>query len=148
MAKIESAWHKYPEYVIELKPAPGLTRVWLGDTLIAETSRAVLLEETKHVDRLYIPEGDLKWEYYAETDLHTICPFKGECDYWTVTTPDGTVENVVWAYRDPFPEVAGIKGLVCFYQDRVRIEITDESGETRPFTSREWTPFTPEDWKK
>lgn len=148
MATIESAWARYPEYVIELKPSPGVARVYLGDTLIAESAAAVVMEETKHIDRLYIPEADLRWEYFTSTELQTICPFKGQCDYWTVTTPDATAEDVVWAYRDPFPEVAGIKGLVCFYQDRVRIEITDDNGATRPFTSRDWTPFTPEDWKK
>jgi uncharacterized protein (DUF427 family) len=30
---------------------------------------------------------------------------------------------VAWTYRDPYPEVARIRGFVAFYQDRVTVEI-------------------------
>ena len=34
--------------------------------------------------------------------------------------PDYRVEeNLLWGYDDPFDEVAGLKGYVAFYPDRV-----------------------------
>lgn len=33
--------------------------------------------------------------------------------------------GVVWTYRTPFDEVAGIRGYVCFGQDRVSVELED-----------------------
>jgi uncharacterized protein (DUF427 family)/acyl-CoA thioesterase len=133
-AEIESAWGKYPDYKIEILPSPGTARVWYGDTLLAESDKARLLTETKHVDRLYIPEADVRWEHFERSDLHTICPFKGQADYWTLTASDPAEKNIVWAYPDPFDEVAGIQGHVAFYQDRVRIEIEDRWADGEGYT--------------
>jgi uncharacterized protein (DUF427 family) len=94
--KIESAWPKYPDYRIDLVPSRGTARVWHGDLLLAESDRAVRLEETKHVDRLYFPEADVRWEHFTATDLHTICPFKGQADYWSLTAADPPLDNLVW----------------------------------------------------
>jgi uncharacterized protein (DUF427 family) len=106
---IESAWARYPDYRIDLVPNRGTARVWHGDLLLAESDRAVRLQETKHVDRLYFPNEDVRWDLFQATDHHTICPFKGQADYWSLTAVDPAEENVVWAYRTPFPEVAGIE---------------------------------------
>ncbi len=125
MTEIESAWDRYPEYRIDIRPCRATARARLGDLLLAESDSCLLVEETKHVDRLYFPEGDVRWELFEPTDLHTICPFKGQADYWTLTASDPPEENVVWTYREPMVEVAGIEGFVCFYQERVRI-VLDE----------------------
>jgi uncharacterized protein (DUF427 family)/acyl-CoA thioesterase len=129
VTKVESAWGKYPDYRIDVVPVPGTARVWFGDLLLAETTSALRLEETKHVDRLYIPESDVNWEHFQANDDHTICPFKGEADYWSLTAVDPPEKNIVWAYRTPFDEVAPIKGHVAFYQERTRIEIDERWAE-------------------
>jgi uncharacterized protein (DUF427 family)/acyl-CoA thioesterase len=122
---IESAWSRFPDYRIDLVPCRATARVWLGDLLLAESASCARLEEIDHVDRLYFPEADVRWELFAPTDHHTVCPFKGQADYWTLTATDPHEENLVWAYRAPFDEVAGIKGYVAFYQERLRIELED-----------------------
>ncbi len=124
--EIENAWPSNPDYVIDLVPEPLTARVWYGDVLLAESTACLRVEETRHVDRLYFPEADVKWEHFEESVAHTICPFKGEASYWTLTAADPAEKNVVWTYRDPFDEVAGIKGYVCFYQDRLRVELVEE----------------------
>jgi uncharacterized protein (DUF427 family)/acyl-CoA thioesterase len=126
MTVIESAWGRYPGYRIDLVPVRATAKAWHGDLLLAESTGAVRLEETKHVDRLYFPEEDVRWELFEPTELHTICPFKGEADYWSLTAGEQPEENVVWAYRQPFDEVGGIKGLVCFYHERVQVVLEEE----------------------
>jgi acyl-CoA thioesterase-2 len=126
MAQIESAWGRYPDYRIDLVPVPVTARVWHGDVLVAESDACLRLEETKHVDRLYFPEADVRWELFEPTDHHSICPFKGEADYWTLTAADPPEENVVWTYRQPFDEVAGIKGYVAFYHERLRVVLDEQ----------------------
>ena len=74
---------------------------------------------------MYFPEADVNWDLFAPNDHHSICPFKGEADYWTLTANDAAEENLVWTYRQPFDEVAGIKGYVAFYHERVRIELEE-----------------------
>lgn len=152
--EIESAWPRYPDYHIDLLAAPGPAQVWAGDLLLAESDRCLVVKETKHVDRLYFPEEDVRWEFFEATEHHTICPFKGQADYWTLTAAgnaDASMEwahrpisgsrppeeNIVWTYRSPFPEVAGLEGYVCFYHERLRVVV----GEVWDDGSTVWTRF-------
>jgi uncharacterized protein (DUF427 family)/acyl-CoA thioesterase len=125
MTEIESAWAKYPDYEINLVPCGATARVWLGDLLLAESDSCLRVEETKHVDRLYFPEADVHWDLFAPNDHHSICPFKGEADYWTLTANDLAEENLAWTYRQPFDQVGGLKGYVAFYHERVRVELEE-----------------------
>ncbi|HEV3282255.1 MAG TPA: DUF427 domain-containing protein [Acidimicrobiales bacterium] len=138
MAVVESAWHRYPDYRIDLVAVQGTARVWHGELLLAESTEALRLIETDHVERLYLPEGDVRLERLDSNDHHTICPFKGEADYWSLGQgkPDDT--NVFWTYRNPFPEVVGIKGYLGVYHEDVRVEIEtgwdgDSTTSTVPF---------------
>lgn len=132
MTVIESAWPKYPDYRIDLIPLEHTARVWFGDVLLAETDRGLLVRETRHVDRLYIPREDVNWDHLTISEgIHTVCPFKGQADYTDLTAVDPPETNIVWTYRDPFAEVSGIKDHVCFYQERTRTEI-DEPGPVDP----------------
>ncbi len=74
----------------------------------------------------------MRWEHFEPTDARTICPFKGQASYWTLTASDPPEDNVVWTYRDPFDEVAGILGYVAFYQDRVRVEVDEHWPDDDP----------------
>jgi acyl-CoA thioesterase II len=124
--QIESAWPKYPDYRIDLLPIHQTARVWFGGLLLAESRNSLRLQETRHVHRLYFPEADVRWEHFTFAEgVHTICPFKGEADYWDLTAVEPAEENLVWTYREPLHEVAGIRGYVCFYDERVRVEIDE-----------------------
>jgi acyl-CoA thioesterase II len=123
MVKVESAWGKYPGYEITLEDDGVVARAWHGDLLLAESKHALRLVETKHVDRLYFPVEDVRWELFTPSEHFTICPFKGVATYWSLTAVDPPEADIVWTYSDPFDEVGGIKEFVCFYQERVRIEL-------------------------
>ncbi|HEV2368401.1 MAG TPA: DUF427 domain-containing protein [Acidimicrobiales bacterium] len=126
MVQIESAWPRYPDYRIDLTVLPARARARHGNLVLAESSTCLLVEETDHVPRLYFPVDHVRFDLLAPTDHHTICPFKGQADYWSLTAVEPALENVVWAYATPFDEVAGLIGHVCFYDDRVTVEIVDE----------------------
>jgi acyl-CoA thioesterase II len=124
--EIESAWPKYPDYRIDLIPVEQTVRVWYGDLLLAESTGCLRVEETKHVDRLYVPESDVHWEHFTFAEgVHTVCPFKGQADYWDLTAVDPVESGIAWAYPAPFDEVGGIKSFIAFYQDRTRIEFDE-----------------------
>ena len=123
MAVIESAWESHPGYRIDLVPYRGVARAWHGDLLLAESTGALRVIETDHVERLYFPEGVVRLDLFAANDHHTICPFKGEADYWTLTAVTPGVEDVFWTYRDLFDEVAGLKGYLGVYHEKVRVEL-------------------------
>jgi uncharacterized protein (DUF427 family)/acyl-CoA thioesterase len=132
MTAIESAWTTRPDYRISITPLGRMARVWFGDLLVAESDGCLLLEEQDHVDRLYFPASAVRWEHFtAAGDVHTVCPFKGRADYWNLTAVDPVETGLVWAYPDPLEQVGAIKGYVCFYQERTRIEV-DESWPNDP----------------
>jgi uncharacterized protein (DUF427 family)/acyl-CoA thioesterase len=133
MTAIESAWTRRPDYRINITPLETTARVWYRDLLVAESDRCLLLEEQDHVDRLYFPASDVRWEHFTSAEgVHTVCPFKGQADYWDLTAVDPVETGLVWAYPDPFEQVGGIKDHVCFYQDRTRIEIDEQWPNDRP----------------
>jgi uncharacterized protein (DUF427 family)/acyl-CoA thioesterase len=125
MAAVESAWGRYPGYRVDLVPWRGRGRVRLGGRLLAESDACLIVQESDHAAQLYFPEASVAWEQFAATDHHTICPFKGEADYWTCVASDPPLENVAWSYRAPFEEVAGLAGYVAFYPDRLEVELVE-----------------------
>ncbi len=129
MSEIESAWGRYPGYAIDLIPWSGRGRATFNGATVAESDSCLIVKESDHQDQLYFPMDDVAWKHFTETELHTVCPFKGEADYWTLAVGGETEENVVWAYRRPFTEVAGLDGYVAFYTDRVQVELLEEVAE-------------------
>lgn len=90
-------------------------RVMHAGRVLAESTRPLLLRETGCPVRYYIPEGDVHTELLTASETRTYCPFKGTASYWSL--PDAP--DLVWAYPDPKPEVAEIKGHLCFYDTKV-----------------------------
>jgi len=125
MATVESAWGRYPDYRVDVVPYIGTARAWHGDLLVAESASALRVLETDHVERLYLPERDVRLDLFEPSDHHTRCPFKGEADYWTLRATDPPVEDLLWAYRTPFDEVAGLRGHLGVYHERVRVELEE-----------------------
>jgi len=76
MTKIEKAWSKYPGYRIDVVPMAGRVRVTHGDLLLAESDGCLRVEESNHVDRIYLPEGDVNWELFEERGGHGV-PVQG-----------------------------------------------------------------------
>lgn len=123
MDKTRSAYADYPGYRVDLLPQAARVRVWQGETLLADSRRTLRVEETAHRDVIYFPEADVRLELFDPSDHHTFCPFKGEADYLSLARGGRPDPNLVWTYRKPFAEVAGLAGYVAFYADRVRIDV-------------------------
>jgi acyl-CoA thioesterase-2 len=136
VSEAKSIWERYPDHRVDLVPCHDTVRVWHGDRLLAESRSCIRVVESKHVDRMYFPEADVRWELFEPTAHHTICPFKGDASYWTLAG-DPPEENVVWAYHEPVEQVAGLRGHVAFYQERLRIEVQENwPGEPDPLPAR------------
>lgn len=113
---------KRPEHKITIAPHAVRVRAVVGDTVIGESDRALLVEETGHAPVLYLPLDDVAAELLARTEHSTYCPFKGDATYWSVRFGDETLDNVVWGYDRPFDEMAALKGHVAFYTTGVARE--------------------------
>ncbi len=108
-----------PDHPITVTPNPKRVRVTLGGTVIAETTRALTLQEASYKPVQYIPRADAEMALLARTDRSTHCPYKGDASYYTIEAGGRRAENAVWSYESPFPAMAAIEGHLAFYPDRV-----------------------------
>ena len=94
-------------------------RVVIDGTTVADTDRPTLVFETNWPPRYYIPPQDVHMEFLEPSNAKTRCPYKGIASYWSFKAADGLKRNIVWSYQDPIPECPKIKGLLCFFNERV-----------------------------
>lgn len=136
MSAVRSAWPDHPGYRIDLVPCRGRAIVRIGDTILAESTRAVRVIETDHVERLYLPEQDVSMGLLEANDHATICPFKGQASYWSFSKGEPPVEDVFWTYLEPFAEVAGLLGMIGVYHEKVTVEVRSEWADGATSTNR------------
>lgn len=106
-----------PDHPITIEPHEGRVTVRVAGTLVADTTAALSLKEASYPAVLYIPRSDVDTSHLVATDKESYCPYKGEASYFTVEAEDGSVvEDVIWSYEKPYPEVAEIAGHVAFYE--------------------------------
>ena len=127
MAEQESWYERYPDYRVDLSTGATPMKAVFNGAEVAASERPLIVAETNHEPVVYFPLEDVRLEFFAATDHHTFCPFKGEASYWTLDVNGETAENVLWAYPEPLPEVAGLKGFAAFYSDRVTITEANEA---------------------
>src|SRR6266576_4813519 len=113
-----------PDHPISIQHNPVRVVVSIACHVVADTRSALTLREATYPPVQYIPREDVDLSQLERTDHATYCPYKGDCNYYSVPAGGKKSVNAVWTYEDPFPAVEEIKGHVAFYPDRV-----DEIGE-------------------
>ncbi|TDB86618.1 DUF427 domain-containing protein [Actinomadura sp. 7K534] len=108
-----------PEHRLFMHDFPRRVRARFGGETVLDTERGQLLHETGLLPVLYVPEEDVRTDLLEKTDHTTHCPFKGDASYWTVRAGDRVSENAVWAYPEPKPETAWLRGFMAFYWRRM-----------------------------
>ncbi|MGO9823202.1 MAG: DUF427 domain-containing protein [Solirubrobacteraceae bacterium] len=114
-----------PYHRIDVLATDRQIRVSLDGELLAETSRALGLFESNLPARWYIPREDVV-AALEPSETVTRCPYKGTAGYYSVV-PDG--KDLVWYYDEPLAEVGRIRGMLCFFNERVDIELDGELQE-------------------
>ena len=83
---------------------------WNGVTL-AESDQTVIVEGNH-----YFPAESINRNYFAESDTHTSCPWKGEARYYSIVAGDQENKDAAWYYPDPKPAAENITGRVAFWR--------------------------------
>lgn len=109
-------------------------QVRLDGVVLADTRAPVLLFETGLPTRYYIDRTDVDFAHLMASDTRTECPYKGATsEYWSVRVGDAVHPDLAWTYQFPYPSLAGIAGLVAFYNEKVDL-LVDGSPLARPHT--------------
>lgn len=98
-------------------------RVLVEGSVVANTKRPMLLFETGLPVRYYIPKLDVRMDLLSATSTRTRCPYKGEAVYWSLDVDGHHLEDIVWSYPAPIPEIPKIENLLSFYNEKVDIEV-------------------------
>jgi uncharacterized protein (DUF427 family) len=116
--KIPDATHP-----ITIEATAGRVVVRVGDTLVADSTRALSLRESTYPTAYYVPVADVDPTLLRPSSNETYCPFKGDASYYSIVTADAEVIDAVWTYEQPYDAVSPIAGHLAFYADRVDIAV-------------------------
>ena len=108
-----------PDHPIDITPNPKRVKVTFRGKVVAETTRALTLQEASYPAVFYIPREDAAMALYQRSERRTHCPYKGDASYYSLPGEGG--ENLVWSYEAPFPAMAAITGHLAFYPNKVEI---------------------------
>ena len=118
-----------PDHPISIQRNAARVVVSAAGRVVADTGNALTLREADYPAVQYIPREDVDFSQLERTDHATYCPYKGDCNYYSIPAAGKKSINAVWSYEEPFPAVAQIREHVAFYPDRV-----DEIAEQLPTT--------------
>ena len=122
-----------PYHRVDVLPTSRHIRVSLDGEVLAESDQAVALFESNLPTRWYLPRADVSAQL-EPSDTVTRCPYKGTAAYFSVRRENGdTVKDLIWRYDEPLPAVDKIAGRLCFFNERVEVEVDGEP-EPRPDT--------------
>jgi uncharacterized protein (DUF427 family) len=83
---------------------------WNGATL-AESDDTVVVE-----DNHYFPPESINREYFADSDTHTTCAWKGVASYKTIQVDGQSNADAAWFYPEPKDAAANIKDYFAFWK--------------------------------
>jgi len=107
-----------PAHQITTRPSLRHIRVELEGQVLAETDRAVELDETGLPTRFYIPRDDVRMELLEPSATTSHCPFKGDATYFSARG----AQDAFWVYEAPDQEdPKPIAGLLAPWPGRVEV---------------------------
>jgi uncharacterized protein (DUF427 family) len=118
--------------------APGRVRVLFEGHELADSDRALLLDEAGHDPVYYFPKDDVQMSVLKRNDHVSACPWKGAATWYTIMRDAKIVEDIAWSYDRPPGDAEIIGGYVAFMPEHVEIE-----AETAPEPVRHVPPMDP-----
>lgn len=111
---------------VDALPSSRHVVVRVDGIVVADSHHPTILFETGLPPRYYLPPNDVRLDLVTPTDTTSGCPYKGFARYWSLEVDGVAHPDLVWGYDEPLPESAPVKGLMCFYNEKVELEIDGE----------------------
>lgn len=97
-----------------LETVSSRIEVYLGETIVARTTRAVRILETHHAPTYYIPPDDIRAEL-RPVPGGSLCEWKGRARYFDVHCDARIVNRAAWCYPSPTRQFGLMAGCIAFY---------------------------------
>jgi uncharacterized protein (DUF427 family) len=89
------------------------------DRVVADSKQPLALYESGFAPRWYVPRADIDESILTFVEHQTFCPYKGICSYYDI----GNARLAAWSYREAYPEVVRISGLISLEPDVVSVHL-------------------------
>jgi uncharacterized protein (DUF427 family) len=106
-----------PYHRIDIRQTSRHLVVRDGETVIADSTRPVVLFESGFAPRWYVPRADIDEAALKPVEGQTFCPYKGLADYYDI----GEARGAAWSYRNAYTEVGRVSDFVSFEADKVEV---------------------------
>ena len=131
---IKKAAHAVGVHRITTRPCTRHVRVERAGQVLAESDRAVELNETGLPTRYYLPRDDIRMDLLTPSGTTSHCPFKGDATYFSAPG----AKDAFWVYAAPSePDARPIAGLLAPRPRRVEVHVEFSA---RPQRSRPPAP--------
>ncbi len=84
--------------------------IW-NEKVIAESDTTVVVEGNH-----YFPADTINTEFFQESSMSTVCPWKGTASYYDVVVDGEVNKGAAWYYSEPKNAAANIKDYVAFWR--------------------------------
>ncbi|WP_026533718.1 DUF427 domain-containing protein [Arthrobacter sp. H14] len=120
-AHVRDSYHR-----VDVRESSRSVVVRQGEMIIAESTRPKLLFETGLPVCYYLPFADVRLGLFERSDTVSECPYKGDGQHWHLDTDGVRITDAAWSLPHPLPEALGAGEHICFYPDKVHIEVDGE----------------------
>lgn len=101
-------------YRLKVDPIAGLVTARRGTQILAQSSSARLMHETRLPQTIYFPRSDVIGLADQPSEKRTFCPFKGTAVYHDIDVAGEHFADAAWVYPRALPESQDIEGYVAF----------------------------------
>ena len=84
--------------------------IW-NDKIIAESDDTVVIEGNH-----YFPPESVNKEFIKESETHSVCPWKGTANYYTIVVDGQENADAAWYYPEASELASSIEGRVAFWK--------------------------------
>jgi uncharacterized protein (DUF427 family) len=120
---LKKAAHAAGAHRITTRPSSRNVRVQADGRLLAESDRAVELDETGLPTRFYLPRDDVRTDLLSASETTSHCPFKGDATYFSAPG----AKDAFWVYESPSEKDAlPIAGMLAPWPGRVEVIVDGE----------------------
>lgn len=99
---------------VTVGPSPQRIRAMFNGETIADSTRALVMNETRLSHVIYFPRDDVRMDLLSASVHFTNCPFKGNASYWSLNIDGRSAKDVAWSYQDAFDEALAVNDYIAF----------------------------------
>ena len=81
---------------------------------MADSNLSLRVLETSHPPAWYVPREDVRMDLLRPTSRQSVCEFKGQAGYFTISAGGLERRDAAWSYERPLPGYEALAGQPPF----------------------------------